>query len=71
MMSGVVDVTLLSTLFSWEERTVVESFILLADIFFYKTCQAGVIQSLKTLYSCVQPLVQHLEVPSTLSKVKT
>ena len=44
MMSGVVDVTLLSTLFKEEERTVVNSFILLADILCYKICQVGVIQ---------------------------
>ena len=34
-------------------------------------CQAGVLQSLKICYSLKGPLVQHWEVPSTLSEVKT
>ena len=45
------------------------SFSLLADI--CKLCQAGVLQSLKGLYHLKGLLVQHWEVPSTLSKVKT
>ena len=49
----------------------VNSFILLADILCYKICQAGVIQNFETLYSYVLPLVQHWEVPSILSEVKT
>ena len=45
------------------------SFSLLANI--CKLCQTGVLQSLKILYHLKEPLVQHWEVPSTLSEVKT
>ena len=44
-------------------------FSLLTDI--SKMCQAGVLQSLKILYHLKGPLVQHWELPSTLSEVKT
>ena len=45
------------------------SFSLLADI--CKLCQAGALQSFKILSHLKVPLVQHWEVPSTLSEVKT
>ena len=45
------------------------SFSLLADS--CKLCQAGVIQSLQLLFHLKGLLVQHWEVPSRVSKVKT
>ena len=71
MMSGVVDTTLLSTLFKKEERDNCSSFTLLADICKLQVLSNWSNSKCENAYHLKGLLVHHWEIPSTLSEVKT